>query len=76
MMTAKQYEIYWVDLNPTRGSEMNKVRPCVIVSPDEMNNYTVNGGKLPFFNNLLNLYNLLTPLFHQQIANAPAILGH
>ena len=39
MMTTKQYEIYWVDLNPTRGSEMNKVRPCVIVSPDDMNNY-------------------------------------
>ena len=38
-MTAKQYEIYWVDLNPTRGSEMNKVRPCVIVSPDDMNKY-------------------------------------
>ena len=38
-MTTKQYEIYWVDLNPTRGSEMNKVRPCVIVSPDDMNKY-------------------------------------
>ena len=38
-MTAKQYEVYWVDLNPTRGSEMNKIRPCVIVSPDDMNRY-------------------------------------
>jgi len=38
-MTAKQYEIYWVDLNPTCGSEMNKIRPCVIVSPDDMNKY-------------------------------------
>ena len=38
-MTAKQYEVYWVDLNPTCGSEMNKIRPCVIVSPDDMNNY-------------------------------------
>ena len=38
-MTAKQYEVYWVDLNPTRGSEMNKIRPCVIVSPDDMNQY-------------------------------------
>ena len=34
-----QYEIYWVDLNPTRGSEMNKIRPCVIVSPDDMNKH-------------------------------------
>jgi mRNA interferase MazF len=38
-MTAKQYEVYWVDLNPTFGSEMNKTRPCVIVSPDDMNKY-------------------------------------
>jgi mRNA interferase MazF len=38
-MTAKQYEVYWVDLNPTRGSEMKKIRPCVVVSPDDMNKY-------------------------------------
>ena len=38
-MPAKQYEVYWVDLNPTRGSEMSKIRPCVIVSPDDMNKY-------------------------------------
>jgi len=31
--------MYWVDLNPTYGSEMNKIRPCVIVSPDDMNKY-------------------------------------
>ncbi len=33
----KQYDIYWVDLNPTAGSEIAKNRPVVIVSPDEMN---------------------------------------
>ena len=33
----KQYDVYWVDLNPTSGSEVNKTRPCVIISPDEMN---------------------------------------
>jgi len=38
-MSVKQYEIYWVDLNPTLGSEMNKIRPCVIVTPDDMNKY-------------------------------------
>ena len=35
----KQYDVYWVDLNPTTGSEINKTRPCVIISPDEMNLY-------------------------------------
>lgn len=34
---VKQFEIYWVSLDPTRGSEIKKTRPCVIVSPDEMN---------------------------------------
>jgi mRNA interferase MazF len=33
----KQYEIYMVDLNPTRGSEINKVRPAVVVSQNDMN---------------------------------------
>lgn len=33
-----QYEIYLIDLNPTIGSEINKTRPCVIISPDEYNN--------------------------------------
>ncbi|MDO5036133.1 MAG: type II toxin-antitoxin system PemK/MazF family toxin [Porphyromonas sp.] len=34
-----QYDIYWVDLNPTVGAEINKVRPCVIISPDELNEH-------------------------------------
>jgi mRNA interferase MazF len=30
-------DIYWVDLNPTKGSEINKQRPCVIVSATPIN---------------------------------------
>jgi mRNA interferase MazF len=30
-------EVYLVTLNPTRGQEIRKTRPCVIVSPDELN---------------------------------------
>ena len=30
-------DIFLVALNPTRGSEIRKTRPCVIVSPDELN---------------------------------------
>lgn len=30
-------DIYWVDLNPTQGSEINKKRPCVIVSATPIN---------------------------------------
>ncbi len=38
-MELKQYEIYWVNLNPTIGGEIRKTRPCVIISPDEINLY-------------------------------------
>jgi len=34
---VKRGDIYWVDLDPTRGSEIRKTRPCLIVSPDDMN---------------------------------------
>jgi mRNA interferase MazF len=30
-------DVYWVDLNPTKGSEINKQRPCVIVSATPIN---------------------------------------
>lgn len=38
-MNIKRYDIYFADLNPTLGSELKKIRPVVIVSQDEMNQY-------------------------------------
>jgi len=38
-MDLKQYQIVLVNLDPTIGSEMKKTRPCVIISPNEMNKY-------------------------------------
>ena len=38
-MEITQYEIYWVNLDPTVGREMKKTRPCVILSPDDMNQF-------------------------------------
>ena len=38
-MELKQYQIVLVNLDPTIGSEMKKTRPCLIISPDEMNKY-------------------------------------
>jgi mRNA interferase MazF len=38
-MVVKRFEIYLVNLDPTVGSEIKKTRPCVIVSPDEMNRH-------------------------------------
>jgi mRNA interferase MazF len=36
-MKFERYGLYRADLNPTRGSEINKIRPVVIVSLDELN---------------------------------------
>jgi mRNA interferase MazF len=33
---VKRFEVYSVDLNPTRGREIRKRRPCLVISPDEM----------------------------------------
>lgn len=50
-------EVFLVDLNPTRGSEIQKTRPCVVVSPDELNEHlrtvivaplTTGGQAYPF----------------------------
>ena len=39
MEQVNQYDIVWVNLDPTIGSEMKKTRPCVVLSPNEMNKY-------------------------------------
>lgn len=36
-MVIKRFEVWLVDLNPVVGSEINKTRPCIIISPDEVN---------------------------------------
>jgi mRNA-degrading endonuclease toxin of MazEF toxin-antitoxin module len=39
-------EVYLVNLNPTVGSEVKKTRPCLIISPDEMNQLITKLGTL------------------------------
>ena len=34
---VKQYDIHWVNLDPTVGSEIKKTRPCLIISPNFSN---------------------------------------
>ena len=38
-MVVKRFEVYLIALDPTLGSEIQKTRPCVVVSPNEMNAY-------------------------------------
>ena len=38
-VVVKRLDVYLVALSPTLGSEIQKTRPCVVISPDEMNRY-------------------------------------
>jgi mRNA interferase MazF len=38
-MVVSRFDVYLVNLDPTAGSEIQKTRPCLIISPDEMNRY-------------------------------------
>lgn len=35
----QRFEVWLVNLDPTQGSEINKTRPCVVISPDELNRF-------------------------------------
>lgn len=36
-MVVNRFDVYLTNLDPTVGSEIQKTRPCLIISPDEMN---------------------------------------
>ena len=36
---VERYGIYWINLDPTVGREMKKTRPCIVLSPNEMNRH-------------------------------------
>lgn len=38
-MVVKRFDVYLINLDPTVGSEIKKTRPCLIISPDEMNRW-------------------------------------
>lgn len=39
VIVMEQYSVYLINLDPTIGHEIKKIRPCVIISPDEMNRH-------------------------------------
>ena len=38
-MVVKRFDVYLMNLDPTIGSEIRKTRPCLVISPDEMNRH-------------------------------------
>ncbi|MFP8487998.1 type II toxin-antitoxin system PemK/MazF family toxin [Gracilimonas sp. Q87] len=37
--SVRRFEVHLISLDPTKGSEIRKTRPCLIISPDEMNSH-------------------------------------
>ncbi|MBV9692326.1 MAG: type II toxin-antitoxin system PemK/MazF family toxin, partial [Alphaproteobacteria bacterium] len=37
VVTPRRFDVFLVKLDPARGAEMQKTRPCVVVSPNESN---------------------------------------
>lgn len=38
-MVVKRFDVFLINLDPTLGVEIQKTRPCLVISPDEMNAY-------------------------------------
>ena len=51
---VEQYEVYWVELDPTRGGEMAKTRPCVVVTPSDLNMYLTTVVIVPITSTIRN----------------------
>ena len=64
-MELKQYQIVLVNLDPTIGSEMKKTRPCINISPNEMNKYLQTIVIVPMTSNSKN-YPTRVPVKHNK----------
>ena len=38
-MVVNRFDVFLISLDPTRGSEIRKTRPCLVISPNEMNDH-------------------------------------
>lgn len=64
-MELVQYAIVLVNLDPNVGSEIKKTRPCVVLSPNEMNKHLKTVVLAPMTSNLKN-YPTRVPVLHQR----------
>jgi mRNA interferase MazF len=71
-MELNQYVIILVNLDPTQGSEIKKTRPCVIISPNEMNHHLNTLIIAPMTSNI-NIYPTRVPVFHNETKGSIAL---
>ena len=46
-MAINRFDVYLINLDPTIGSEIKKTRPCLVVSPDEINHKPISASHCP-----------------------------
>ena len=68
----RQYDIHVVNLDPTRGSEIRETRPCVILTPDEMNAHLNTVQVAPLTSNP-KPYPWRVPIVHRRKAGRVAL---
>ena len=54
-MVMKQFDVWMIQLNPTLGTEIQKARPCLIVSPTAANNFLQRAVVVPLTSQHRNL---------------------
>ena len=65
-MVVRRFEVWLVNLDPTVGKEIKKTRPCLIVSPDEANNYLETIIGAPMTTNIRNYPTRIHCLFQRK----------
>lgn len=60
---VKRFEVHLISLDPTKGSEIKKTRPCLIISPNEMNKYIRTVIIAPMTSNIKNYPTRVTTTF-------------
>lgn len=69
-MLIRRGDIYWVDFDPSKGTEIRKARPSVICSHDLLNENSSRIIVTPITSNLKRIYS-----FEYEIKNHPNIVG-
>ena len=59
----KRFDVYLINLDPTTGKEINKSRPCLVISPDEMNEYISTVIVAPMTSRIRNYPSRVTCIF-------------
>lgn len=63
---VKRFEIYLISLDPTKGSEIRKTRPCLVISPNEMNKHIKTVIIAPLTSTIKNYPTRITTTFQRK----------